>query len=313
MSIPEIPTAHLTPAQREELKRLTRAPRLAWPTVILWLVLTVTFVVSDVLGVARLLPLWLCTLVNGTIGYVAFSVAHDSIHRSISSNVRLNDWIGRLALPLAVPYATIGMFRWGHIQHHRFANGPRDPDQVFRGPWWQLPLRWMFIDGFYFIHLFRNLDKTSRPHLKNALLAAAAALTVIGVLLHYGYGLEVLMLWFIPSRLIMLSLGFSFFWLPHVPHDTAQADNFTRATTVRLGYEGLMNVLLQYQNFHLIHHLYPGTPFYNNGKVWRLMEPELRKHDLAIQHGFDIHPRIHPGSTAPAAAGHPAQAEVRYA
>jgi fatty acid desaturase len=274
--------------------------------------LIASFLLSDVLGVTRMLPLWVCTLVNGVVGYVAFSVVHDSIHRSISTNVTLNDWVGRLALPLAVPYATVGVFRWNHIQHHRFANGPKDPDLVFQGPWWQLPFRWMFIDGFYLRHLLRNLDKTSRPYLWGALRASAVAFPLMGVLIWYGYGLEVLMLWFIPSRLIMLSLGFSFFWLPHVPHDTVQADNFTRATTVRLGYEGLMNVLLQYQNFHLIHHLYPNTPFYNNGKVWHLLEPELRKHELAIQHGFDIHPQIHPGAVA-APAGRRAPQDVRYA
>jgi beta-carotene hydroxylase len=104
------------------------------------------------------------------------------------------------------------------------------------------------------------------------------------------------MLWFIPSRLIFLGLGFSFFWLPHLPHDTVQDDNFTRATTLRLGYEWLLSPALQWQNYHLIHHMYPTTPFYNNSKVWRLLEPELRKQDLAIQHGFALYPTIYLGA-----------------
>ena len=113
-----------------------------------------------------------------------------------------------------------------------------------------------------------------------------------------GYGLQVLMLWFLPSRLILLTLGFSFFWLPHVPHDTTQEENFTRATTVRQGFEWFLGPVLQYQNYHLIHHLYPMTPFYNNYKVWQLLEPELRKKDLAIQHDFDIVPVVYPGRAA---------------
>ena len=66
----------------------------------------------------------------------------------------------------------------------------------------------------------------------------------------------------------------------HVPHDTEQEVNFTCASTVREGLEWLLNSVMQYQNYHLIHHLYPTTPFYNNYKVWREIEPELRKKQL---------------------------------
>lgn len=66
--------------------------------------------------------------------------------------------------------------------------------------------------------------------------------------------------------------------------------------TVRLGWEWLLTPLLQYQNYHLLLHLHPSTPFYNNGRLWRLLEGDLRQHELAIQHGFAIRPTIHPGS-----------------
>ncbi len=46
------------------------------------------------------------------------------------------------------------------------------------------------------------------------------------------------MLSFLPSRLILLVLGFSFFWLPRVPPQREQEQNFTRATTVRRAMNG---------------------------------------------------------------------------
>jgi beta-carotene hydroxylase len=304
MSQPVISLASLGPQDQARFKQLTRAPEVAWPTVWLAVVISAIFIASDILAITGRQPLWLAMLINSACGYFAFSVVHDAIHRAISTNVSLNDWIGRLILPLAVPYATLAVFRWNHIQHHRFANGPKDPDLVFQGPWWQLPVRWMLIDVFYVNHMVRNLDKVSRPYFYDALRVSAVAFPLMGLLIWYGYGMDLLMLWFIPSRLLMLGLGFSFYWLPHVPHDVTQAENFTRATTIRLGYERLMNVLLQHQNFHLIHHLYPNTPYYNNGRVWHLIEPELRKHDLAIQHDFAIRPTIYPapGTSAAAAA-----------
>ncbi|MDI3258145.1 MAG: fatty acid desaturase [Sinobacteraceae bacterium] len=288
----------LTAPQRMQFKQLTSTPKLAWPTVILWVVLTVTFGGTYYFCGTGRVPLWVGTLLNTVVGYVSFSVIHDSIHRAVSSNARLNDAIGQAAMLLVLPYVDTRLFRWLHILHHRYANGSRDPDWVLHGAWWTLPFRWMSIDLIYFIYALRYADKVSRPYLRTALVMCAVVVAVLAVLIAEGYGLQVLMLWFLPSRLILLSLGFSFFWLPHVPHDIAQEENFTRATTVRQGYEWLLGPMLQYQNYHLIHHLYPLTPFYNNYKVWQLIEPELRKKDLAIQHNFHIMPVVYPGRTS---------------
>jgi beta-carotene hydroxylase len=284
---------------RPSLKALTQAPALAWPTLAIFVLAIGTMACSDTLALRGLLPLWAGCLFNGLAGYALFSVVHDSIHRAVSSNTRLNDWFGRIAIVSVSPMVTLGLFRWGHIQHHRFANGPRDPDGWLHGPAWSLPLRWVLIDAWYFVYILKAIrrgDKAAARNFKPTL--AACALTGLGVAAacHYGYGLPLLVLYFLPARITLLLLGFSFFWLPHVPHDTPQEQNLYRATTVRLGTEWLMTPLLQNQNFHLLHHLYPSTPFYNNGRLWRLLEPELRRHDLAIQHGFAIQPTIHCGS-----------------
>lgn len=293
----QVLTLHTLDAEAlARFKALTRTPALSWPTVAIWALVIGSYVTSDVLAVLGLIPLWAGMLINSVVGYYAFTVVHDAIHRAISTNVKLNDFFGQTAVFLGAPYVSLKLFRWAHILHHRHASGPKDPDRVLHGAWWTLPLRWMLIDVLYFIHTLRNLDKVSRPYLVTSLWLTAAFALVVGVLVWQGYGLHVLLLWFVPSRLIFLSLGFSFFWLPHVPHDTPQEVNFTRATSVRLGHEWLMGPLLQNQNYHLIHHLYPMTPFHHNRKVWRLVERELRTRELAIQHGFAIRPTIRPGA-----------------
>jgi fatty acid desaturase len=284
----------LTPEQRAQFKSLTNAPPMAWLTLSLWVLLNAAFLCSDTLGVTGRIPLWVGMLVNSVVGYVAFSVVHDSIHRAVSTNTKLNDWIGQLALLLVAPYVSLKLFRWGHVLHHRFANGPLDPDRVLHGAWYELPFRWMFIDGFYLIYALRNGDKVSKPFLKQSYWFAGIFGALVAVLSALGYGLDVFMLWFVPSRVIFLTLGFSFFWLPHVPHDVEQEKNFTAATTIREGVEWFMGPILQNQNFHLIHHLFPMTPFYNNHKVWHLLEPELRKKELSIQHNFSIRPTRYP-------------------
>jgi beta-carotene hydroxylase len=298
MSKAIVPLDALTAGQRARFRELTSPPQLSWPTAICWVLLTITYCSTYYFCGTGRVPLWVGTLLNALIGYVSFSVIHDSIHRAISSNVRVNDAIGQAAMLLVLPYVDNRLFRWLHILHHRYATGRRDPDRVLHGAWWSLPFRWMAIDLIYFVHAMRHGDKVSRPYLRSALSLGAVTAVVIGVLTAEGYGMQVLMLWFLPSRLILLTLGFSFFWLPHVPHDTTQEENFTRATTIRQGFEWLLGPVLQYQNYHLIHHLYPMTPFYNNYKVWQLLEPELRKKDLAVQHDFHIVPVVYPGASA---------------
>lgn len=298
---PQELVAALDPTRRRELDAITRMHGTAWPTVALCVILVTGVATSDVLALTGVIPLWAGLVANSLLGYLAFSVAHDAIHRAVCRNTRVNDWIGQIAVLMIAPYVHLGLFRWGHVQHHRFAVSEKDPDRVFRGPWWQLPLRWSFIDLAYFREVMRSEDPRARRFLRHSLWMLAVTVILVVALTAAGYGWELLLLWFLPSRLVQMMLGFSFFWLPHVPHEVSQAENFTRATTMRLGQEWLLGPLLQYQNYHLMHHLFPTTPFYRHARLWRLVEPELRSAELAIQNGFAIRPTIHAPATQRAA------------
>lgn len=284
----------LSTDKQARLRALTKAPQLAWPTLWLTLVGWLVILASDYLAVVDTLPLWAACLINGVAGYLMFSAAHDGIHRAISSHTGVNDWIGRIAIASLSPMASLGLFRWGHIQHHRFTVSDQDPDRwAYAGPGWLLPFKWMFIDVWYLYYAINAHDRVANRHLKYTAAATLVSVSIIVALCFMGYGVEVLLLWFIPSRIAAILLGFAFFWLPHEPHDVSQAENFTRASTVRLGWEWLLSPLLQFHNYHLIHHLHPMTPFYNNGRVWRLLEPSLRQHELAIQYDFAIKPKLY--------------------
>jgi fatty acid desaturase len=85
-------------------------------------------------------------------------------------------------------------------------------------------------------------------------------------------------------------IGFVFVFLPHFPADiTARQDKY-QATTTRLGWEWVLTPLMVYQNYHLIHHLYPNVPFYNYIKIWHLRYEEISRNNPAIQKGFNLRP-----------------------
>ncbi len=59
---------------------------------------------------------------------------------------------------------------------------------------------------------------------------------------------------------------------------------------MRLAKEWLLTPLMVYQNYHLIHHLYPSVPFYKYIKVWNLRRDELIQKNPAIQNGLKLRP-----------------------
>jgi len=230
--------------------------------------------------------------------YWFFAVIHDGVHRSIAKNKTFNDAVGQTAILLYAPYASIHLFRWAHMAHHRFTNDEGDPDIWSHGSWWSLPFRWMTIDFYYGFRAMTSDDPAVQKVFRQSIPILVLGLGLIALLIAMGFGYEYLMLWFVPTRLAFLFIGYSFFWLPHAhwpseQHDLRQSKNITMATTLRLGNEKLMNTLYQYQNYHLVHHLWPTTPFYNNQRVYDLLEPEFQQRDLAIVKGFEATPTYH--------------------
>ena len=49
-------------------------------------------------------------------------------------------------------------------------------------------------------------------------------------------------------------------------------DNPWQATNNRIGMEWLLTPVLLYQNYHLVHHLYPLAPFYRYIRLWKMAE-----------------------------------------
>lgn len=276
-------------------RKLTESPALAVPTVILALVVIPGVMVSNTLAILGQISLIAAMAINIVLYYFFFSIIHDGVHRAISSNKAINDFICQLSITCYAPIAAMPLFRWAHMEHHRFTNDDRDPDDWSHGAWWSLPFRWMTIDFNYGWRAITSKKPATRKVLKESLPFMIGGFALIIGIIAAGYGFELFMLWFIPSRIAFIGIGFSFFWLPHAhaPNEhmeLRQSENYTIATTLRVGGEAVINPLLQYQNYHLIHHLWPTTPFYNNERVWRLLEPEIRRRDLAIVEPLKIQP-----------------------
>ncbi len=284
--------------QVDDLKRfqaLNQRPSIAWPTLMLLAAAFVVFGLSTLAYVQGVLPLFWAMLFNTIAVYVSFTPAHEASHNAVSTNRQLNEWVGRIATALLSPVPFFRMFRYIHMQHHRFTNDEaRDPDfYIATGPRWGLPLKWATMDVSYFHHylrpsVFMERPKSERRELYLAVLfgmVVFTAVTLVGWLDYY------LLLFFIPTRITVLWLAFAFDFLPHHPHQVQGEDEPFRCTSNRVGMEWVLTPVLLYQNYHLVHHLYPRLPFYRYISVWRARQRHHESQDPAIVDTFSLGPK----------------------
>ena len=247
---------------------LKKRPPVAWPTVILLLACHAVIFSSWALVLTDRIPLWAGCLANIVAMYFLFAPIHDAIHHAISTNDRLNDFFMRLILLPIVPCSNGQLLRVGHMMHHRFANDPeRDPDHFTM----TAPLKplwiWFFWDFHYLIFYLRHPQQFARTNVGTPVRDTILVWT-LAIALGWFFPLEVIFLWFVPSRMMAWLIALVFMYLPHYPHDVRHEEAPYQATHMRQGLDWLLTPLMTWQNYHLVHHLYPTVPFYRYKRLW---------------------------------------------
>ncbi|NCF34083.1 MAG: hypothetical protein GWP50_11015 [Proteobacteria bacterium] len=274
-------------------KALAKPPNIAWPTVLVAVAAYVLFGGATYAYITDQLPLVWAIALNTIAAYLSFTPTHAASHHAVSNNRQLNDWIGRLATVLQSPVPFFRTFRYIHMQHHRFTNDQsKDPDvYVGTGPRWLLPLKWITLDlSYLYFYLrpsvFSQRPKSERKELVLAFFFGAAifvAVTYAGWLEYY------VLLFLLPGRITALFLAIAFDFLPHYPHQTRAQDLPFQATSNRIGLEWLLTPVLLFQNYHLVHHLYPTVPFYRYLKIWNAKKHYHQAQRPATTGPFSLH------------------------
>lgn len=276
-------------AENPEFKRLFKTPKMAWPTLGLFFACLASLGFIDYHALTGGIPLWVATVLNGIVTYFFFSVVHDSAHGAISSNKRVNDTLGAIGMVFFGPLATIRLACWIHMQHHRFSNDPeKDPDYFGHKIDIFTPLRWLNFDYYYtkfFLQHSGSMRKKLAPRL---ILQVVFVVAVVAFASVYGYGLEIVMLWLLPTRISSALFVMMFVYLPHAPFFATAKEDEYQASNIRVGWEWLLTPLMAYQNYHLAHHLYPRVPFYRLSAVWQSRLEHHLSNDPFFVKAFEV-------------------------
>lgn len=249
------------------------APAVAVPTLALALASVGAFVSLAWLGASGRLPVPLVVVLQGFAAFAAFTPMHDASHRSVARAAPLNELVGWVtALVLTAPFPA---FRHLHLEHHRNTNDPvRDPDMWSgAGGAWSRLFRWATQDIAYYVFYAKRAKERPRGEVFGTFVGLVLTYAPMVALAAFGHGREALLFWAVPARLGIVLLAFAFDWLPHHPHAVLGRTDPFRATAV-IEHRLLTPILLS-QNYHLIHHLFPGVPFYGYGRVWWARRDEL--------------------------------------
>ncbi len=171
-----------------------------------------------------------------------FITAHDSMHGSISRNRRVNRLIGVLSLALFAAFSYKRMFG-KHMDHHRYAGTPGDPDFSADD---QRFFPWLMKFFTQYVTLLQ-------------LAVMAAAFNVMHRLLDIGAG-ALVVFWVIPAFLSTLQLFAFGTYLPHrYPHTEEMKPH--NARTQRKNHF-LAMVSCYFFGYHYEHHAHPRTPWW---------------------------------------------------
>lgn len=273
------------PTMRQALRNPGETiPKLALPTIGIYLAALTVFVLSTTATVDGLVWTWVTITVNAGMIFVMFNVVHEAVHYLISSKRWVNALVGRLAWVFVTPMFSFPAFRFIHIAHHQYVNDDHNDPDAFasRAPMWRLPFQWPLAELFYASFYIRRLR--SRPTAEYAETALLFTLSITGLTVAAIIGklwmLAVVFL--IPQRIAITALAWWFNWLPHHGLEVMKYSSRYRATRVRVGMEWLFIPLMLSQNYHLVHHLNPSVQFYRYEKLWRRNQEAYLERNVPI-------------------------------
>jgi beta-carotene hydroxylase len=291
-------SAAITPSEREAQKIIKPYQGMvAWPSVALAFGIIGSFALVCTLGALRIIPLWSGLIINSLLLYAIQTPLHEACHGNIAGRDSRWMWLNHLIgiLSGAILLHEYKAFRHMHLLHHRETNDAElDPDHWVKVSNPLAVLFRCFTIVPYYHHFFMqkialNPKEPSNFKVTAHVMAVYCVLYSIAFwLCALGYWREVLALWLGPHWIGSAIIIYFFAYLPHKPHkphkphDTKNRWQATKIVKISGPAARIVNWLYLFQNYHLIHHLFPRIPFYLYPEAFQDLKPMLEKEGSRI-------------------------------
>lgn len=263
----------------------------ALPSILMGFGVVFSFITVVTLGAMGIIPLWVGLILNCLVLYAAQTPLHEACHGNIAGRNGSLMWLNHLIGYLCgyVLLHEYKAFRHLHLAHHRETNDEvLDPDHWVKvdNPWVAF-FRCVTI-VFYYNHfffktvIFQSHDPKKRDLALHVITSFWALYAVMFWLAITGWWAEVLMLWLLPHYIASALIIYFFAYLVHQPHKETERYRDTNLFLFKGSLSKFITWAYCFQNYHLIHHLYPRIPFYLYPDAFRDVRPLLEKEHAPI-------------------------------
>lgn len=265
------------------VKKLAIIPVFAPVTIALLTFAYGVFFASSYLYLTGEMPLIASIIINGIAVYIAFTPLHDATHRTVSSSPFVNDLLGTIACFALLPGMTTRIYRYLHLEHHRFSGDiEKDPDEPFVSSHpLVLPFVLAYADVLWTIWYLRHMFE--RPITER--IEFFAGLTIYAawhaVWLTSPYAWEFFMLWMIPQRIGIFLVTYFFAHIQHPEEVLWEETPFQATVFIRTNF--FARFVMLGQTIHCLHHLMPNIPFYRYQKAWNVGKNLFEKQNVPVR------------------------------
>ena len=263
-------------AEREVAR--TFMGRIEWEMILIGLGQFTIWVVTWVLVVNAIIPLFLGFLIALFTACNAYLPSHAGQHGLLSGGRKnlqwLDFWVGQISvIPLAQSHDAL---KATHLKHHAHTNDPDNDPDFFHGNanTWLGAVRNVNVsyndDGPAMKTIGKHMEED--PKFKAALEKGGAWTLLfyfVQIFMAILYPLETLLLWWIPKRVATSYLGVVFSYLPHSGLGSGRYKD-TRFWTNKI--PRFLNHSMQ---IHSMHHMYPRICHYDEAKAIQALKPYM--------------------------------------
>ena len=259
-----------------ELTEAFTMPTLAWPTVAIYFISFIGFGLSTYAYLTGALSVFITFPLSAFFVFWSFTPLHEAVHRNVSTINWLNDAIGTLSAQLLLPGFSSSLYRYLHVTHHARTGQDNDPDLKFTHS--NLLLCWFnsaFLDVLWTRFYFSVWGERPVAERARFALGLVLYLTMFAVAIASPYTAEFFIAFVIPMLLGRVITVYLLATIQHRKGHEQRHDPIGATSIQDVNSNWLQHLFMLGQSQHLIHHLYPGVPWYKYDPIWRVVKSKV--------------------------------------
>lgn len=274
-----------TKQQRQIIHEVKRTPELAlsftvpvvaWPTIAILFISFGGFALSTYALLSGYLSPLVTIPISGFFIFWSFTPLHEAVHRNLSSVNWFNDMMGTLSAQLLLPGFSSSLYRYLHVTHHARTGQDDDPDLKFTHQ--NLLYCWLnaaFLDILwmrFYVSVWQERPFAERV---SFVIGVALYLGLFAIAFASPYASQFLVAFVLPMFVGRILTVHLFATIQHRRGHEQRHDPIGATSIQNLESQWWQHLFMLGQAQHLIHHLYPGVPWYKYDSIWRVAKNKI--------------------------------------